>query len=235
LSAIAAVPASVGAQQAAGAGQSVNDYLCTFAGKCGETDAEDTPTRAAPTTKGFRLAAPTGPTQQAPSTKGFRLAAPQARQAAPETKGFRLAAPRQAAPTAQRGVRPVQLASRSTAARPRPVAAGARADLMLAFGYNSDRLTDVAQGKARTFAQALMMPELRDKRFMIEGHTDSRGARDLNVDLSRRRAQSVADFLVAQGVDRSRVEVRGLGPDKPLPGRSAAAVSNRRVEAVLLS
>ncbi len=106
---------------------------------------------------------------------------------------------------------------------------------MLTFAYNSDQMTPAAEGKARVFAQALLSPELKDKRFLIEGHTDSRGSRDLNVDLSRRRAQSVANFLVAQGVESSRVEVKGVGPDAPLPGRSAAAEANRRVEAVLLS
>ncbi|MGJ3627067.1 hypothetical protein AB5I41_09360 [Sphingomonas sp. MMS24-JH45] len=42
---------------------------------------------------------------------------------------------------------------------------------------NSDRLTDDAKARARVFATALMTPELRGKRFRIEGHTNSRGAR----------------------------------------------------------
>ena len=45
----------------------------------------------------------------------------------------------------------------------------------------------------------------------------------------------LADFLVSQGVDRTRVEVKGIGPDQPLPGRTATSEANRRVEAVLLS
>ena len=118
---------------------------------------------------------------------------------------------------------------------PGTAAAPARADLMLAFDYNSAQLTPVAAARARTFAQALMMDELKDKRFLIEGHTDARGSRALNLDLSRRRAQTVADFLVAQGVDRARVEVKGVGPDEPLPGHSANSEANRRVEAVLAS
>ena len=43
---------------------------------------------------------------------------------------------------------------------------------------------------------------------------------------------SVAEFLVASGVPRDRLEVRGYGPDRPLPGVSGAASENRRVEAV---
>ena len=105
---------------------------------------------------------------------------------------------------------------------------------MLNFDNNSDQMTPDAQAQAAIFAQALMTPELRDKRFLIEGHTDARGAHAANVDLSRRRARSVADFLTAQGVDESKIQVRGVGPDAPLPGVSATAESNRRVEAILL-
>jgi outer membrane protein OmpA-like peptidoglycan-associated protein len=236
-----AVAAPAAAQDA-----SVDSYLCTFAGKCGtqiaQADTDAPVTKAAPATKGFRLAAPQSaqPTTAAPATKGFRLAAPQqapaASTTAPATKSFRLA---RSTPATQPAAQPVarvapRRAALTSATRP-AMAAGQRANLMLAFEYNSDQMTAAAQAKARTFAQALMTPELKDKRFLIEGHTDSRGARDLNVDLSRRRAQSVADFLVSQGVDRSRVEVKGVGPDEPLPGRSPAAEANRRVEAVLLS
>lgn len=240
---IAATPAF--AQAASG---DVNSYLCTFAGKCGDQAAtEDAPTIAAPKTKGFRIAtggAAAAPTMAAPTTRGFRVngstpAAPTV--SAPNTRGFRINSGVTPAPVAATApTRQVRVA-RPTARRLTPVArpaatpGAARADLMLTFEYNSAQMTSAAETRARAFAQALMMDELKSKRFMIEGHTDSRGSRDANIDLSRRRAQTVADFLVAQGVDRSRVEVKGVGPDEPLPGRSAMSESNRRVEAVLLS
>ena len=228
----------------------VNSYLCTFAGKCGAEakQVDDTPTKAAPQTKGFRLA--TGqaqpgsqPTIAAPTTKGFRIAtgASQPVTAAPTTRGFRVARGA-AAPVTAEPMRRVGRASGAgtrsrgyaVASRPAPTPGAARADLMLTFEYNSAAMTKSAETRARGFAEALMLPELKDKRFLIEGHTDARGSRQVNVDLSRRRAQTVADFLVAQGVDRTRVEVKGVGPDEPLPGRGAAAEANRRVEAVLL-
>jgi outer membrane protein OmpA-like peptidoglycan-associated protein len=79
------------------------------------------------------------------------------------------------------------------------------------------------------------MPELRGKRFLIEGHTDERGGQGVNMPLSARRAQRVADFLVAEGVERSRLQTRGLGSSAPLPGQRAASPANRRVEAELIS
>ena len=247
---IALVLAAPASAQQADAG--VNTYLCTFAGKCDAGQSADAaPTKAAPATKGFRLAAPqqAQPTMTAPAVKGFRIALPQQLQpttAAPATKSFRIArSTTVAAAPSMRTARAVphvlhrtdaQATAYANRTQVQPVVTmgGTRANLMLNFHNNSDRMTDAAQGKARTFALALMMPELKDKRFLIEGHTDSKGSRDLNVDLSRRRAQSVADFLVTQGVDRDRVEVKGVGPDEPLPGHSAAAEANRRVEAVLL-
>ena len=72
-------------------------------------------------------------------------------------------------------------------------------------------------------------------RFLIEGHTNSVGVRARNIDLSQRRAQTLADLLVAAGVARDRLVVRGYGPDRPLPGLPSTAGENRRVEAVRIS
>ena len=252
--ALLAGSAAMAQQQAAtpAAGDDVNTYLCSFAGKCdGATATEETPTIAAPATKGFRLAAQQTPTTPAPQTRGFRLATgvrPAATASttgpavtAPPTRSFRFATTRPPVVAATNGSSPsVQPRGRGgrnryTAAtvRPVPTPGVARADLMLTFDLNSANMTPAAEARARTFAHALMMEELRGKRFMIAGHTDARGSRTVNIDLSRRRAQAVADYLISQGVDRTRVEVKGVGPDQPLPGRAGEA--NRRVEAVLLS
>ena len=68
---------------------------------------------------------------------------------------------------------------------------------------------------ARAFAAALKSPQLAPMRFAIEGHTDAVGNREFNRDLSQRRAQSVVDYLVTQGVEAQRLDARGFGFDKP--------------------
>ena len=223
-----AAPGFAQAQQAPD--PSVDSYLCTFAGKCGDQPAAEQVTRDAPATKGFRLArgpqtAPAQETEAAPATRGFRVARPVPVKATakPKAKPDRAPAPR-AAPAPRRN---------TVAARP-PVS-GTRADLMIGFELGSDRMTSAGLSKARVFARSLMMPELHAKRFRIEGHTDSLGGPEVNIDLSRRRAQAVADFLVEQGVDRARLEVVGKGATTPLPGHRASAPANRRVEAELIS
>lgn len=66
----------------------------------------------------------------------------------------------------------------------------------------------------------------------IVGFTDSTGSRQHNMDLSQRRAQSVATYLTAQGVDGSRLSTRGAGPDQPIASNATAdgRAQNRRVE-----
>ena len=66
----------------------------------------------------------------------------------------------------------------------------------------------------------------------IVGFTDSTGSRQHNMDLSQRRAQSVATYLTAQGVDGTRLSTRGAGPDQPIASNATAdgRAQNRRVE-----
>ncbi|MGD9507463.1 MAG: OmpA family protein [Geminicoccaceae bacterium] len=73
------------------------------------------------------------------------------------------------------------------------------------------------------------------RRVQIEGHTDSTGSMRTNAILSQRRADAVADTLVAAGVPRDRMVASGLGPDYPVASNATAAgrQQNRRVEVVI--
>jgi len=73
-------------------------------------------------------------------------------------------------------------------------------------------------------------------RVEISGHTDSTGSREFNLELSRRRAESVEDYLVEHGVEAGRVETRGAGPDEPIADNKSKAgrSKNRRIEFKLL-
>ncbi|WP_431265860.1 OmpA family protein [Roseateles chitinivorans] len=73
-----------------------------------------------------------------------------------------------------------------------------------------------------------------ERRILIEGFTDSTGGAQLNLDLSRARAESVRDALVKRGVDAGRIDVRGNGEARPVASNDNAAgrQQNRRVEIV---
>jgi len=66
----------------------------------------------------------------------------------------------------------------------------------------------------------------------IEGHTDVRGTHAHNMQLSAGRAESVRQHLVGLGVDPSRMDAKGFGPDQPIETNKTAAgrEKNRRVE-----
>lgn len=70
----------------------------------------------------------------------------------------------------------------------------------------------------------------------IEGHTDDRGAHEMNLKLSDARAASVRKVLLEAGVDAARITSKGYGPDRPvMPNTSAAGREvNRRVEFVIV-
>ena len=69
----------------------------------------------------------------------------------------------------------------------------------------------------------------------IEGHTDSRGTRAHNMKLSAARAASVRQHLMGLGVDASRMDAQGYGPDQPIETNKTAAgrEKNRRVEFII--
>jgi outer membrane protein OmpA-like peptidoglycan-associated protein/curli biogenesis system outer membrane secretion channel CsgG len=74
-------------------------------------------------------------------------------------------------------------------------------------------------------------------RICIEGHTDSDGADDANLDLSNRRAESVRSYLVSNyGIAADRLECKGLGESKPIDTNDSpeGKANNRRVELVKL-
>ena len=73
-------------------------------------------------------------------------------------------------------------------------------------------------------------------RIEIEGHTDSVGSDESNLNLSRGRAESVRDYLAQNGIKSERViATRGFGESNPVAGNETAAGRqiNRRVEIII--
>ena len=76
------------------------------------------------------------------------------------------------------------------------------------------------------------LKEFNQNQIEIVGYTDSTGSRQHNMDLSQRRAQSVATYLTSQGVSGANLSARGAGPDNPIAsnGDVNGRAQNRRVE-----
>jgi outer membrane protein OmpA-like peptidoglycan-associated protein len=86
-----------------------------------------------------------------------------------------------------------------------------------------------------TEMKSLVIDPQRFVRVLIEGHTDDQGSEPHNLDLSNRRAQSVARWLSQHGLKKELLEARGFGKTKPaVPNTSDAnRTKNRRVEITL--
>jgi outer membrane protein OmpA-like peptidoglycan-associated protein len=102
------------------------------------------------------------------------------------------------------------------------------------FASGRSELLHTARERLAQVAQALK--EIGDdKVILVEGHTDSRGSDALNMALSERRAAAVRDYLVAEGVDASRIRAEGRGEHEPIADNSSAEgrANNRRVEIII--
>lgn len=100
----------------------------------------------------------------------------------------------------------------------------------ITFGYDRADIQPQFRGTLDQVARTL--DEFQSTAIDIYGHTDSTGSDAYNQGLSERRAQSVADYLVARGVDRVRLATRGFGESQPIADNStdAGRAANRRVE-----
>ena len=78
---------------------------------------------------------------------------------------------------------------------------------------------------------ATLMKALPNAQLVINGYTDSVGNADSNKVLSQKRAQAVADYLVAQGVDGSKLTLKGFGQENPVSDNTTkeGQFKNRRI------
>lgn len=96
------------------------------------------------------------------------------------------------------------------------------------FGFDKFELDDGAQTALLTLIEEMKKnPALA---VVLEGYTDPRGTRGYNLELARRRVESVRRHLVASGVELWRINAIGLGP---IDGRQIADTEKRRVTVTL--
>ena len=133
---------------------------------------------------------------------------------------------------------PVPLpAAAPTAATPAaPALAPAPQGLSLAIGFepNSAQLRPESGATLGALVAAMLSPELRQNRFVIEGHTDAQGSAAQNMRLSRERAEQVRLYLVTLGVAGERLRAVGKGATEPANAQDPRSPENRRVRVVAL-
>lgn len=83
--------------------------------------------------------------------------------------------------------------------------------------YNLD-----AKGRETLELQAVWLKQYPNVTIVIQGHTDERGTREYNLALADRRATAVKNYMVALGVDGSRVRTISYGKEVPFDPRSTS-------------
>lgn len=98
------------------------------------------------------------------------------------------------------------------------------------FDFNKATLRPLGYEKVREAAK--VMKDNPKYRATIQGYTDSIGSDAYNLRLSERRAQAVADALVADGIEATRLTVKGFGKADPVASNATeeGRQENRRVE-----
>ena len=102
------------------------------------------------------------------------------------------------------------------------------------FDTGKSTLTPAAQQKL-TLVAGTIAPQAEEHDIVVEGHTDSRGSHDYNMQLAQERAQSVMNYLVSRGVPAESITAVGIGPDRPIADNSTrdGRAENRRVEIII--
>jgi outer membrane protein OmpA-like peptidoglycan-associated protein len=103
----------------------------------------------------------------------------------------------------------------------------------LLYDFDSDNVKATARTNLRSLAQSLDKYPGSD--ILVIGHTDAIGPSSYNLGLSERRASAAGDYLVSQGVTRTRVSTRGMGETDPVATNDTerGRALNRRVEVAI--
>lgn len=103
--------------------------------------------------------------------------------------------------------------------------------------FEVDRAQLKPGGKSRLEPLASYLAQNKSRTAVVEGHTDSTGGENYNIQLSERRAEAVKSYLIQQGVGSNQIVTRGLGEQMPLSSNDTAAgrLQNRRVEIIVES
>ena len=86
------------------------------------------------------------------------------------------------------------------------------------FAYDSSNLTTKSRETLRK--QAAWLRKNSDINVVVEGHADERGAREYNLSLGERRANSAKDYLMTYGISSDRISVLSYGKERPVDAGS---------------
>jgi outer membrane protein OmpA-like peptidoglycan-associated protein len=101
--------------------------------------------------------------------------------------------------------------------------------------FDVDKATLKPQSRENLAELATILNKYEDTDILLEGHTDATGSEEHNLDLSRLRAQSVANYLAGLEVNETRFTIMGYGEAQPIASNETAEgrQDNRRVQVAI--
>jgi outer membrane protein OmpA-like peptidoglycan-associated protein len=101
--------------------------------------------------------------------------------------------------------------------------------------FASNRAILLPEARTRLDQVAEVLLTSRERKLTVEGHTDSQGSVNFNLDLSQRRADAVRSYLVERGYQGDLIQAHGLGKGNPIAdnGSAEGRANNRRVEIII--
>lgn len=101
------------------------------------------------------------------------------------------------------------------------------------FASGKSALLPAAQDRLNQVADALLAT--KERKLVVEGHTDSQGSNSSNQVLSQKRADAVRSYLISRGYPGDLIQAQGIGEDRPIADNANAEgrANNRRVEIVV--
>ena len=130
----------------------------------------------------------------------------------------------------QSGVATVDLSAKNANAANADAMAAAGLARLVYFDFDSFSVKDEFRPVVEGHARALVGQ--RNKRIVIEGHTDERGGREYNLALGQKRAEAVQRSLLLLGAKAEQIEAVSYGEERPAATGSSedAWAKNRRAE-----
>jgi outer membrane protein OmpA-like peptidoglycan-associated protein len=114
---------------------------------------------------------------------------------------------------------------------PVPDISNAGINFVINFDYDSAAIRPDSLSTLINLGKALSDPSFKGQTFLVAGHTDAKGSREYNQQLSQRRSEAVRDFLAsAFNIDKSRLIALGFGKDQLKNPADPEGGENRRVQ-----
>lgn len=100
------------------------------------------------------------------------------------------------------------------------------------FDVNKAELKPAGKSELDALVSKIKTSNSQVEQITVTGHTDASGSKQLNQNLSERRAEAVKGYLVSKGLDGNRIDTKGAGDSQPVASNKTAAgrAQNRRVD-----